>query len=170
MKEKILALRNDGLNCTQIGFLIGLHRTTVSKILRANGIDTSKSSLHRECVICGRSDNKHNRICNSCKTKIRRYRTKRAAINYLGGRCFKCGWFGNHAAFEFHHISEDKEFNISAVANRSWSVVITELNKCELLCSNCHRIEHSTRHNDEKFLNEVAKYNGTILRTDGRGG
>ena len=80
----------------------------------------------------------------------------------LGGKCSECGWKGNIAAFEFHHKDDNKEFTISSCANKSWDVIKEELKKCTLLCSNCHRIEHSSN-NDEEFIKEVYSYKGKHL-------
>lgn len=121
-----------------------------------------------ECKICGKTFKqyqKRNRTrCNSCNTKIRRHRTKVAAITYLGGKCKICGFVSdNPAPFHFHHRNPDeKEFAIGMVANKSWKVIKKELDKCDLLCANCHLIEHSDREG-EAFLEEVAKYRGNTL-------
>src|SRR5437868_1494579 len=102
-----------------------------------------------QCSLCDREHpDLRRRRCNSCNTKIRRCRTKIAAVQMLGGRC-GCGYtlaanFSNIAAFEFHHV-KGKEFTIGNVANRRWEAIVKELRKCRLTCSNCHRIQHSTR-------------------------
>jgi len=52
--------------------------------------------------------------------------------------CAICGYNKCDAALEFHHVNpEDKEFGITAwsVARKNFSI---ELNKCILLCANCH--------------------------------
>lgn len=122
-----------------------------------------------KCKFCGKKTEDNHRKgrtrCNSCNTKIRRVRNKIAAIQYLGGQCNDCGikatWC-NHSIFEFHHKNSFlKEFAIGKVANKSWLVIKTELNKCELLCSNCHQAKHSER-DDYKFITEASKYNGNI--------
>jgi DNA polymerase II large subunit len=101
--------------------------------------------------------------CGSCNTKIRRFRAKAAAVKYLGGKCKKCGWEGNQAALQFHHKnSNEKEFNIGNVANKSWDVILQEMQKCILLCANCHAIHHSTK-NDKVFLAEASEYKGRGL-------
>lgn len=57
-------------------------------------------------------------------------------------------------ALEFHHYKGSKKFNIGkSIAVKSWSTVRKELKKCELLCSNCHRVEHADR--SQEFLREV---------------
>ena len=52
-----------------------------------------------------------------------------------------------NAVLDFHHVnSKDKKFSLQCAAmNRSPSNIITEVNKCILLCSNCHREIHHRR-------------------------
>lgn len=49
-------------------------------------------------------------------------------------------------ALEFHHLaSARKDFGISSKGyTRSWKKIQEELDKCILLCANCHREAHST--------------------------
>lgn len=118
------------------------------------------------CSICSKEINqlqaRRRTRCNSCNTKIRRHRTKQAAVKLLGGKCSECGWTGNIAAFDFHHPEKNKEFNIGSCANKSWEVIVKEVMKCILLCSNCHAIKHSNR-TEESFIKEVANYKGRML-------
>lgn len=75
----------------------------------------------------------------------------------------KCGWSGDQAAFQFHHTDpRKKDFIIGNVANKNWEKIKLELNKCILLCANCHSIEHSTK-NDKNFINEALNYKGRKL-------
>ena len=117
-----------------------------------------------KCRLCGkRYEDYQGRArtrCGSCNTKIRRYRTKLAAIKLLGGMCQRCGWKGDQAALQFHHKDpNEKDFILGGVANKSWESIIGEVKKCELLCANCHSIEHSSKLGDE-FLKEVQNYKG----------
>lgn len=54
--------------------------------------------------------------------------------------CADCGFKDHHAALEFHHTSDDKNINISFA--KSIGQATREMEKCEVLCSNCHRIRH----------------------------
>lgn len=101
--------------------------------------------------------------CGSCNTKIRRYRAKAAAVKWLGGKCVDCGWQGNQAALQFHHMNpEKKNFTIGNVANKSWEFIKKELRGCALLCANCHMIRHSTK-DEVGFVEEALRYKGKKL-------
>lgn len=118
----------------------------------------------RGCKFCGREytyergKGHRKNVCNGCNTKIRRTRNKLRAINYLGGECSKCGYDENISALEFHHTG-DKNFTIGTVANKSWKNTIKpELEECVILCSNCHRAEHSNRFS-EHFIEQLIEEN-----------
>lgn len=67
---------------------------------------------------------------------------KKKAILYKGSCCLLCGYNRCEAALHFHHVNSfEKEFNISDQSN--WSKIEQELEKCVLLCSNCHFECHS---------------------------
>ena len=101
--------------------------------------------------------------CGSCNTKIRRFRAKAAAIKHLGGKCVRCGWKGNQAALQFHHTNpKEKDFILGNVANKGWDSIKKEIQKCILLCANCHLIEHSTK-NEKIFLKDALNYKGRKL-------
>lgn len=63
------------------------------------------------------------------------------AINLLGGKCKKCGAI-NIFSMEFHHL-EKKTEDIRILLKGRWSKVEKELEKCIVLCCNCHSELHS---------------------------
>jgi len=69
---------------------------------------------------------------------------KKKVIELMGGKCVRCGYFRNYAALEFHHLDPSKkEINIAGNGIKgSWKRLMAELQKCILICSNCHREEH----------------------------
>lgn len=70
---------------------------------------------------------------------------KLLCLEYLGSKsCVKCGYSKCIAALEFHHIDpEQKEFSIShRRANKLSDQTKKELDKCIVVCSNCHREQH----------------------------
>lgn len=92
-----------------------------------------------------RGKNKNKCICKLCEQEAvskRRKLIKEKLIKYKGGKCEKCGYCKNIHALEFHHINPNgKEFTISS-KNISLKKLKKEVDKCILLCSNCHREMH----------------------------
>jgi hypothetical protein len=59
--------------------------------------------------------------------------------------CIKCGFAGHHAALHFHHRDpSEKEFSLSRALTIGVSKdrILAEIAKCDVLCANCHAIEH----------------------------
>lgn len=75
----------------------------------------------------------------------RRRKVREQAIEYKGGQCERCGYNQCLDAFEFHHRDPtQKDFSISNKGyTRSWKKVQEELDKCAILCANCHREVHA---------------------------
>ena len=75
------------------------------------------------------------------KQKKRADMRKREVIRLKGGKCSICGYCKNMGALEFHHRQpENKTFNLDArkLSNTNWESILIELEKCELVCANCH--------------------------------
>ena len=88
-------------------------------------------------------------LCKDCFNKlcIDRWRTRKIYyISLLGGKCCECGIElndNNYSIFDFHHINpKEKEFTWNKLRLLSDDKIMKELQKCKLLCSNCHRLEH----------------------------
>lgn len=75
----------------------------------------------------------------------RRKKIRQMAVEYKGRSCQVCGYNRCIDALEFHHVnSSGKDFSISEKGyTRSWVRVKEELDKCMLLCANCHRELHA---------------------------
>ena len=68
---------------------------------------------------------------------------KEKAVKHLGGKCQNCEYNRCLRALTFHHINPlEKEHNISS-GYTSWEKMKKELEKCVLLCSNCHMEIHA---------------------------
>lgn len=76
---------------------------------------------------------------------LRRKAIKQKALDYMGKKCIFCHYSKYEGALEFHHIlSSTKEFGIGQKGHsRSWDKVKDELDKCILVCSNCHKEVHA---------------------------
>lgn len=113
-----------------------------------------------------RSNRKSNGLCIDCgipalqeqsrcekhlemkRTRMRQHHRnmKSRSISYLGGKCQDCGLETNKIeVYDFHHLdSEKKEFIISPMLHKNnWILLQKELDKCILLCANCHRSRHA---------------------------
>lgn len=74
---------------------------------------------------------------------VLRKRRKKQFVDLLGGRCSKCGYDKCLSALEFHHTDEDaKSFGINRGMTMTLEKIKEELDKCILLCSNCHAEHH----------------------------
>ena len=81
----------------------------------------------------------------------RAHKSKVEAIKLKGGKCSMCGvsYNGENASiFDFHHVnSEEKEFNPKRLINNGLTErALKELDKCILVCSNCHRLLHNSKY------------------------
>lgn len=74
----------------------------------------------------------------------RRKKIKAMAIDYKGGKCCVCGYNRCNSALDFHHKDEkNKKFGLSVRGlTRSWERTKAEVDKCILVCANCHREIH----------------------------
>ena len=83
--------------------------------------------------------------CDSCRLTIRRIKLKEKAIEYKGGKCESCGYSKCNRALTFHHKDPSKKSCILTrrkMACTSWEKIKDELDKCVLLCANCHSELH----------------------------
>lgn len=85
---------------------------------------------------------------------IRIEKNKLDFINYKGGKCKICGYNKCVASLEFHHINPDDKDNklMKQISTRSLEIAKVELDKCDLLCSNCHREIHYLMHKRTKEI------------------
>lgn len=75
--------------------------------------------------------------------KTRRNSLKLMSIEYKGGKCSICGYDKCVDALDFHHLDPSTKDERNMVrGTRSFSAIKEELDKCILLCSNCHRETH----------------------------
>ncbi|PIS04319.1 hypothetical protein COT83_01235 [Candidatus Peregrinibacteria bacterium CG10_big_fil_rev_8_21_14_0_10_44_7] len=109
------------------------------------------------CIVCNQPlQGRQSKFCSTkCKNKLhqgynaqkdRGVKRKLELIKLAGGKCSKCGYCKNSAALSFHHIdAKEKEFKLDmrSISNRDKRSIMAELDKCVLLCSNCHAEEHN---------------------------
>jgi len=104
-----------------------------------------KTEFYRKKKVAG-GKNYRSSSCKQCdiaRVHVQHKNTRAKIIEFGGGKCKKCGYSKCIAALEFHHRNKSrKEFRINAVRSLT-AKVKRELDKCDLLCANCHREEHN---------------------------
>ena len=88
--------------------------------------------------------------------RIRYWAKKIKYINYLGGKCSNCGNANIHI-LDFHHkLGSNKKYLISQkIESLSFEEIVEELDKCVLLCRNCHREKHFKTNNVNNKFKEL---------------
>lgn len=108
------------------------------------------------CRICGETDSSKFyktslAVCKKCKpiqVKINRQSFRKQLIDYKGGKCIVCG-YSKIYALDFHYVdATKKDFQLVTKMYRKRKDYIEEdikkeLDKCVLLCANCHREYHA---------------------------
>lgn len=112
------------LNGEKVAEKFGYERHTVYKYI----ITKKKGKITKE----ERNKNNSKRVSNWRKDK------KIKLIEYKGGKCEICGYNKCIGALEFHHKDpSEKDFTISG-KSYSYERLKKEVDKCMLVCSNCH--------------------------------
>ena len=119
IKEKILALKKEGISIRKIAKTVGLSKTTVwYKCFPEKALKYQKQ---------------------------RRRNFKIKLIGLRGSKCEICGYNRSLSALDFHHIDKSKKsFSISGgyYHSKAKEEIFKEVKKCVLLCSNCHHEVH----------------------------
>jgi len=114
-----------------------------------NKHESSADKLSAHCKICIRESARKYYLKNSEKVKLSVRKSKQKLHSWYSDfkstlRCKKCG--ENHiSCLEFHHLDpSEKEFGVSNLVklNKTKEEVLNEIDKCIVLCSNCHRKLH----------------------------
>ena len=114
------------MNCSKCKVL--LNENNGYKKKRNNGKETFQS----KCKSC------FNEMCVDRWRKL-----KQEAIEYKGGECFDCKTNYHYSVYEFHHLDpKGKDMNWTKMRLVSHKKRKEELDKCVMLCANCHRMRH----------------------------
>jgi len=168
--EKIIELRNQGKTYKEISNELNCALSTVSyhcKLNKMGGhtdrlteeekIELQKlyneiGSLKKVAKIKGRSfetvqkyvtiKTRTKKVSNSEAVIEWRKRTKIKLVEYKGGKCQLCDYSKSLNALHFHHLDpNEKDFSISG-KSLSFDKLKSEVDKCILVCSNCHSEIH----------------------------
>jgi hypothetical protein len=116
-----------------------------------------KNIRHIVCKFCWKEIRKKSYNNNKEVTLKRNKRNKKKNlewyVNYKSKlKCVNCGE-DHPACLEFHHIDPNKkDFNISINIRSTYSVnkILREIEKCDILCANCHRKLHYEMRDNKK--------------------
>lgn len=128
----------------------GLEAHTQEDLVRFKTNSKGKFGKDTICKVCSNKQSKEIAQRNPKRqvelTKKRVRDNKIRAIRYKGNKCLRCGvsYTGSNAViFDFHHRDpKEKEMKPTKALTMSWDNIKKEIDKCDLLCSNCHRLEH----------------------------
>ncbi len=110
-----------------------------------------KTGLSAWCKICQKEYKKQDYIDNRDRyIETFKRNTKWWFDIKKGLKCERCG-FSHPAALDFHHKDpSQKQFELGGRNSykKNEKKILEEMKKCEVLCSNCHRIEHASWYNE----------------------
>ena len=158
--EKIKQQLANGVSYIEISKELGMSVTTLKSRCSKIGIYARSEFRNRDvtvCTICkqtkersafyvkkGGSPYSHCKDCIAANVLKRTREYKLKCLEYKGGKCERCGYDKHPSALQFHHLDPQvKEFGISARKTKQFDdATKLELDKCQLLCANCHAEEH----------------------------
>lgn len=124
------------------------------KLAEFNKRSSSKDGLAYQCKKCN-SDNLKNHYNNNKQKYYEKNIRKKKKIQDLVSKyksenpCCDCHKKYDPICMDFDHINDDKIKNVSALVNHgSFKKIKEEIDKCELVCANCHRIRTRDRLSD----------------------
>jgi 5-methylcytosine-specific restriction endonuclease McrA len=143
----------------QYGF-VGLTPNS-KRTTKADGVKTCNSCLQTYSLdkfysngYTPKGTQKYKAVCIKCENSLRKSEIVEQILEYLSiqGKeylCENCGYTGEYGSLDFHHIDPNtKLFSIGNFTSKTVSddrfisELAPEIDKCRLLCPNCHRQEH----------------------------
>ncbi len=123
-------------------------------------LKSGKPQYRTVCIECRNLEKanevKANRKKVTTWTLERKEKLKSKLVEYKGGKCQSCGYNKSKRALTFHHRDpKQKDFSVSQMLYRlKWEVVLAEVDKCDMLCSNCH---HELHESLDMLTNKIRK-------------
>lgn len=116
--------------------------------LKESNFHKRGEGLQSICKSCRKEDDKHQYSSNGKKEKlIEQQDRNRKIVNEIKNNS-KCKYCieNDPVTFDFHHRNpEEKEFIIAYMMNQNTERLLKEINKCDIICANCHRKLHAGR-------------------------
>lgn len=195
-KKRLQALYRQHGSYSAVARALGVAASTTARWFYCYGLTPpQKDCCCRHCGVTKPACFEYGRrtLCKKCKNSAsgnsffatrsqRRSMIKYAAVQAKGGCCQICGYRKNLAALQFHHLDpNDKHggltnlFRECAHGKKHAATLAAELNRCVLLCANCHAEHHHPDTNmpiavSGKLLNFLATWVGefrSLFYSDG---
>ena len=137
----------DGRNLTEVVYKT-CPRCKISKPATLDFFHSDQqqnSGLRTYCKVCQKKYYFNNRKNIRLQQREQRKQMKAKAIEYLGGQCQCCGFKKALSVLQFHHRDPtEKEAMWNTIKNWPEEKRKKELDKCDLLCANCHNAFHAS--------------------------
>ncbi len=163
--QKIKELLELGVAKKKIAKSFNVSPNTINRWILKNGLVEDVKYL----CLCGESEPSsftHGRLSECCKCRSLRQnklhnKYKEQAVEYKGGKCQKCGYDKCLASLDFHHIdSNEKDPEWKKMRSRAFESIKHELDKCLLVCRNCHGEIHDEIFKEKRLKLEAAREEG----------
>jgi 5-methylcytosine-specific restriction endonuclease McrA len=116
---------------------------------------TSRDGRQGSCLTCTRKYyakyydahfSKHHPPGDRPAHMRRKSRAHKELINPLRGvPCTDCGGSFPSPCMEFDHVQGEKRHNVAKMGSWKHETVLTEIQKCEVVCACCHRVRTASR-------------------------
>lgn len=133
-----------------------------------------RNENYMKCPICGEEMTPDTtggwRICRKCRRNFQAVYRKRRCLAYLGSVCNHCGRTDVDVLTFHHKDPRTKLFNIaewiSGIRRITFEEVKRELDKCEILCLNCHKRVHTNHRELKEFIPYLTQQQRRELESD----
>lgn len=152
----------------KIANFFGVNQGIIKRYLKKHDLKTRNKKLkksfklQKNCTICNllldndcfykKRTHSLSSYCKNCANKQslkmqhkKGHERKAFFVNQKGGKCQLCGYDKCTAALHFHHRKpEEKEMklDVRVLSNAAFEKIQKEIDKCDLLCANCHTELH----------------------------
>lgn len=161
-KEMLERLLQEGKTQVSIAKEFNVWPSKISTLIKKYGLESLRPIKRREykssplCKECGETNvdfffSTNFSMCKKCLPKQAlqsRHKAKKQIIDYKGSKCQVCGYNKSIFALDLHHINpQEKDVDMFKFLRRTKCFnlerIKEELDKCILLCANCHREIHA---------------------------
>ena len=100
---------------------------------------------HEEICRKNRHRRRKNRQKINAQNKGRMVKLKQKFVELAGQKCQRCGYDEFNSGLEFHHIDPESKDSTptKVIYSGDFDAAYSELDKCALLCRNCHQAFHA---------------------------